>query len=213
MFSDRSTLHHFLLERGKGERGRVRADLALLEPFFRKADAAEYDVSHASRVEPQKAAEAIAEATGADIERVDFLSLRTGPSPLRGDAAVAFWESQVRELSADVKSLLWRRNTGAMEEGFGGEKNVLEFHDLIWQTIGEPLWHSFEQNRWESTGHKLRLIVRANLLEAVKQFSAFMLLGAEERLVSLRPLMRLMAEAMPIGARNGNDAVWACITA
>ena len=210
MFSDRSTLHHFLLERCKGDRERVIADLAILEPFYRKADTQMYDVAPSAALSAQAAAEAIAEATGARIERIDFLSLRRGAFPLRGDAAVAFWESQVRELSADVKSMLWRRNTGAMEAGFGGEKNVLEFHDLVWKTIGEPLWHSFEQNRWETTGHKLRLIVRANLLESVKQFTGFMLLGVEERLASLRPLMRLMATAMPIGAR-GDDAAWSCI--
>lgn len=213
MFSDRSTLHHFILERGKGERSRVRADLALLEPFFRKADAQMFDVAPSARVNAGDAAAAIAEATGALIEGVEFLSLFGGPSPLRGEAAVAFWEAQVRELSADVKSLLWRRNVGEMESGFGGEKNVLEFHDLIWRTIGEPLWHSFEQNRWETTGHKLRLIVRANLLETVKQFAGFILLGEEDRLASLRPLMRLMTAVMPIGAKGGDERTWTCITA
>lgn len=212
MFSDRSTLRHFLLERGKGDPDRVRADLALLEPFFRKADAQMFDVVPSANLRTEQVAAALAEATGALIERIHFISLRDGPSPLRGEAAAAFWESQAKELSADVKSLLWRRNVGAMEAGLGAQENVLAFHALVWKTIGEPLWHSFEQNRWEATGHKLRLIIRANLLEAVLQFSGFILLGAEDRLASLRPLMRLMAETMPVGARSGNDAVWACIT-
>jgi hypothetical protein len=213
MFSDRSTMHRFLLEHGKGSHDGVRADLALLEPFFRKADSAMYDVEPASALREDGAASALATATGARVEHVMFVSLRTAPMPLRGEAAVAFWDAHAKERSADLKSLLWRRNTGTLEAGLGGNAKVLEFHDLIWKSIGEPLWHSFEQNRWDSTGNALRLVVRANLLEAIMHFAGFILLGDEGRLATLRPLMRLLAATVPIGASRRDESTWECIAA
>jgi len=213
MFTDRSTMHRFLLENGKGPDASVRADLALLEPFFRKADSAMYDVAPASALHAKGAAAALSEATGAHIERVAFVSLMHGALPLRGEAAEAFWNDRARERSADLKSLLWRRNTGTLEAGLGPQSKLLEFHDLIWKSIGEPLWHSFEQNRWDATGSSLRLIVRANLLEAIAHFAGFILLGDEERLKTLRPLMRLLAATVPIGASRSDESTWECIAA
>ncbi|HTK04972.1 MAG TPA: hypothetical protein VL500_05275 [Candidatus Eisenbacteria bacterium] len=213
MFSDRSTMHRFLLENGAGPAENIRADLVLLEPFFRKADSAMYDVAIAGAVHPEGAASALSAATGALVERVIFLSLRHGPNPLRGEAAEAFWNDHARERSADLKSLLWRRHTGTLEAGLGAQSKVLEFHDLVWKSIGEPLWHSFEQNRWDSTGSSLRLIIRANLLEAIVHFAGFILLGEEERLATLRPLMRLLSATVPIGASRNDENTWECITA
>ena len=213
MFSDRSTLHGFLLENGKGPCDDVRADLGLLEPFFRKADSAMYDVAPAGTMHEENAASALSVATGARIDRVAFVSLRHGPLPLRGNAAMAFWDDHAKERSADLKSLLWRRHTGTLEAGLGAQSKVLEFHDLVWKSIGEPLWHSFEQNRWDSTGSSLRLIIRANLLEAIVHFAGFILLGDQDRLATLRPLMRLLTATVPIGASLYDESTWVCIAA
>lgn len=210
MFSDKAKLYRFIIEHRVVRDGDIRPDLALLEPFFRKAEAGMFDLAPAAEQRIDAAAASLSNATGADIASVSFLSLEDGAKPLRGEAAAAFWEAHARELSADVKGYLWRRNMGALETALGREL-LFGLEHVLWRAIGEPLWHSFEKDRWNDTGNALRLVIRANLLETLLQFTGFLILGDERRLESLRPLVRLMATAMPIGERRDTPGAWTTV--
>ncbi|MEY4744519.1 MAG: hypothetical protein RL272_464 [Candidatus Parcubacteria bacterium] len=212
MLSDKRALFDFLIGGRLKPDCDVRAHLAALDPFFRKAESGEYDLLPSERVDPRDAADAISAATGVDIRRIAFVSLAGGASPLAGDARVAFWSAHSRGLSDDLKRALWRLHSGILGSAIPDSRRS-RLERVIWHAIGEPLWHSFEQNRWDATGNDLRLVVRANVLGAFLHYSEFVMLGNEHRIESLKPLMALMPGALPIGERADEPGTWTCITA
>lgn len=211
MHTDKSSLAAYVAERMRAP-GDAAADLALLDPFVRKAESGMYDLKPAGLLRSDDAIDALSAAIGAPIARASFVSLDDGGHPLMGDARASFWEAFARGLAADVKGLLWRRNMSDLQERLGRAETD-QLAERIWLTVGEPLWHSFEGNRWEVTGHSLRLIIRANLLESLVQYCGYAMLGDETRLATLRPLMRLMVSTMPLGERNDDPGNWVIITA
>ena len=211
MVSDKTTLFAFIAEHRVVRDGDISADLALLEPFFRKAEAGMFDLAPAGALRHDRTAATLSIATGVEIAKISFVSLEGGAKPLCGAAAEAFWEAHARELSADVKGYLWRRNMGVFEAVLGRDRQA-RLEKILWHTIGEPLWHSFEKNRWDEIGNQLRLVIRANVLETLLQFTGFLLLGDERRLATLRPLLVLMDSAMPVGERRDAVGTWTTIT-
>lgn len=211
MHTDKSSLAAYLAERVRAP-GDAAADLALLDPFVRKAESGTFDLKPARLLRSDDAIDALSAATGAPIARASFVSLDEGGHPLTGDARTSYWDAFARGLAVDVKGLLRRRNLSDLQERLGSAE-ADQLAERIWQTVGEPLWHSFEGNRWEVTGHPLRLIIRANLLESLVQHCGYVMLGDEARLATLRPLMRLMASTMPLGERNDDPGNWVVITA
>jgi hypothetical protein len=211
MQTDKSSLVAYVAQRMRAH-GDGAAELALLDPLVRKAETGMYDLEPAARLRSDDAIDALAAATGVPIARASFVSLRDGGHPLVGDARTSFWDAYARGLTRNVKGVLWRRNMSDLHERLG-QSAADELGERIWQTVGEPLWHSFEGNRWDETGQQLRLVVRANLLESLVQFCGYVMLGDETRLATLRPLIRLMASTMPVGERNDDPGNWVIITA
>lgn len=212
MLADRKTLFDLLIDGcpvvGRG----IEGHLIALEPFFRKAEAAEYDLAPADQVDPGSVSEAIAIATGVGIGTVSFVSLSHGASPLVGEARAAFWEAHSRGLTCDLKGALWRRH-GVILGSALAEDRKARLERTLWQTLGEPLWHSFERNRWDETGNNLRLVLRANVLGGILDYAGFLMLGSERRIEALRPLLALMDRTLPLGERADRPGTWTCITA
>ncbi|HSD12828.1 MAG TPA: hypothetical protein VLC10_04680 [Patescibacteria group bacterium] len=212
MLSDKRSLFDFLIDGRPGGGSDVRGHFAALEPFFRKAEAGEYDLVPADELRHDEAAEAISVASGADVSRIACVSLSHGASPLIGRARADFWEAHARDLSIDLKLALWRQHECILGTAISAERRQ-RLERVIWHAVGEPLWHSFEQNRWDETGTDLRLVIRANVLAAFLHYAGFVLLGNERRVESLLPLLRLMSRTLPLGERADEPGTWTCITA
>ncbi len=212
MLSDKRSLFDFLSNGRPGGGRHVRGHLDALEPFFRKAEAGEYDLVPADDALKQDAAEAIVIASGESVARIECVSLARGGLPLTGPARAAFWEAHARDLTVDLKRALWRRHEAAIGSVLPADRRE-HLERVIWRAIGEPLWHSFEENRWDDTGHELRLVIRANVLSAFLHYACFLLLGDEQRVEAMLPLMRLMSRSLPLGERADVPGTWTCITA
>lgn len=212
MLSDKRSLFEFLIAGRPGGGRDVRGHFAALDPFFRKAEAGEYDLVPADDLKADEAAEAIAIASGAEVGRIACVSLSRGASPLVGAARAAFWEAHARDLSLDLKAALWRRHDAALVNAIPADRRH-HLERVIWHAVGEPLWHSFERNRWDETGIDLRLVIRANVLAAFLHYACFVFLGNEARVDAMLPLMRLMTRTLPLGERADAPGTWTCITA
>jgi hypothetical protein len=207
MLSDRHSLKAFLLGIAEARAPKVRAEIILLEPLCRKADSGFYDLAPAAALAKSDIRSAVGSAVGDAPADVSFVSLAEGS----GDRD-AYWSKVAGDLGEELRQSVCRRYSAALSSRMGAE-GYEAMQAVFWQTLGEPLWHSFEENRWDDIGQQLRLSVRAGLLATAVHFLGFVAVGDEENAERLRPLLRLFAKTAVLGRRREQPQTMIAIVA
>lgn len=207
MLSDRHSLKAFLLGISGQRSGLVRKEIALLEPLCRKADNGFYDLVPATAVAKSDIRAAVGTAVGRVPEDVSFASLADGAHDRD-----AYWGQVEGDLGEDLRASICSRYAAALTKRMGGD-GYERMQTVFWETLGKPLWHSFEENRWDDIGQRLRLSVRCGLLATSVHFLGFVATGDAENSERLRPLLRLFARTAVLGRRKAQPQTMIAIVA
>lgn len=207
MLSDRHALKAFLLGISRSRAKLVRSEIDLLEPLCKKADNGFFDLMPANAMRKDDVRSAVGAAVGRAPDDVAFVSLADGAADRD-----AYWGQVEGDLGEELRSSVCGRFSGALSVRMGAAAYD-RMQTVFWETLGEPLWHAFEVNRWDDIGQRLRLSVRAGLLATSVHFLGFVAVGDAENAERLRPLLRLFAKTAVLGRRKAEPETMIAIVA
>lgn len=203
---DRRALAFFITNNACPQLLRLRS-LAILEPFYRKAEAGYYDVACGDK-DKRGIRAALSTALGEDV--LGIAAVGIAEATCRGP-------EYLRRLRADIgrtlacaigdkyEALLTRRL---------GKDGRERMERVFWESVGEPVWRAFEGdgNRWAALGVALLCTARAGLLAAASDLCGFASVGDVVNLSRLAPLVRALTGAVILGERANAPEVWIVIT-
>jgi hypothetical protein len=139
------------------------------------------------------------------------VSLSAHAAPSVDHAGTAFWTSLLGGVSRDLAAAMAARFRERIEArlGLAGVKAV---QDAVWASLGEPLWHAFEGNRWDGTGHAFLLAVRGGILAAIGAYACLLAAG-DPSARQLEPLLASAASAVPVGELAERSGSWLVVVA
>lgn len=207
MLSDRNGLKAFFLELAGERADAVSAEIALLEPLCRKADCCFYDLADVREIDKQSVLAAVGTATGDAPTEVQFASLADGAHDHD-----LYWGMIAGDLGVDIRTSLCAKYAPVLTAEIG-TATYDRLLNTFWATLGEPLWHAFEDNRWDDLGQRLCHTVRASVLATVMHELGFVAIGDEENAAHLRPLLQLYPKTAVLGRRKSAPATVVTIVA
>ncbi len=196
MLSDRNGLKAFFLELAGARADVVAQEIALLEPLCSKADRCFFDLADARDVEKQDVLKAVSVATGDAPVEVRFASLADGAHDHD-----FYWSKITDDLGVELRTLLCARYAPVLTAEIG-VATYDQMLNVFWATLGEPLWHAFEHNRWDDLGQRLCHTVRASVLATAVHELGFVAVGDEAHAAHLRPLLQLYSKTAVLGRRK-----------
>lgn len=213
MCDDRTTLSRFCEARAPH-----RFDAAFLfrelEEYFVRGVARRYRLDDRPPAGEGCVMEAVRRVRGAPVlgvrtyGRGDLHPLR--PSEGRRTCDVFAREGMTaieRDTCSLLKTSVFERFVIPLERAMGPE----EYHVLsetFMRTLGEPIWHSFENEYWEEVGYDLMLGVRALVLMSVHAFIGHVVWGDGDLACALHPFVRILTSCIPYGtSADGSEAL------
>lgn len=207
MLSDRHSLKAFFIGISGNRREAVRQEVGLLEPLCGKADSGFFDLAPASATAKADIRSAVGAAVGRAPRDVTFASLSDGARDRD-----AYWGKVEGDLGEELRSSVCGRYAARLAERMGDD-GYERMQAVFWETLGEPLWHAFEENRWDDIGQRLRLSIRCGLLATSVHFLGFVATGDAENAERLRPLLRLFSKTAVLGRRKEQPQTMIAIVA
>lgn len=207
-----------LLSGVAGREASAMMALRALVPLAKKAAVADLSLSPAGVVDQAAMARAIKLAVGRDVDRVILVSAADPfPRPswvseeaYRHLAARAFAESVQYRLEKRLKN----RFSDDLMHDFGLDKGFARrFMVRVQATVSDALVQAFEAGVGHAMGKTLPHGLAGNLRSSIFYLLAFAVAGNAERVSELAPLVKLMAEAVPIGDLRHDPRTWLVLCA
>jgi hypothetical protein len=189
-----------------------------LLPLAKKAAVADLRLSPAAAVDKAAMARAIKLAVGRDVDGVILVSAADPfPKPswvseeaYRHLATRAFAESVQYRLEKRLKN----RFSDDLMHDFGLDKGFArQFMVRVQTAVSDTLVQAFEAGVGHALGRSLPRGLAGNLRSAIFYLLAFAVAGNAERVSELSPLVKLMAEAVPIGDLRHDPRTWLVLCA
>jgi len=190
-----------------------------LEEFFRRGAASRYELDGAPKGGDAFVRAAVERLVGRPVDplrcygRGELYPARTDT---RDENRTAFSRSGVTAIERDtatlLKTALWNRFVDPLQRIMGAQ----EYHVLsetFMRTLGEQLWHSFENEYWEAVGYELVLNIRALIFLAVHAFIGHVVWGDPDLVCGLHPFVSCLTSCIPYGLADASDGRVLVITA
>lgn len=197
MAVDRTVLRDFLMEHAKNP-ARVPEAMELLEPLFVNANRGEYHLSGHPEISAAAVALAIANATGNEVKRVAFIALAdpfSTPNPDRMGEKVC---------PRDLRDTL------------GGDTSFNVWDDLR-SVLRNSLWDVLSVGFWNSLPFRFREEMPISFWNSIEDitffFLGFTILDDAGRIERLKPLIRLIPQAIPLGENTDEPGTWLVLVA
>ena len=79
--------------------------------------------------------------------------------------------------------------------------------DAFMQSLGEPVWHSFECASWKDFGYDLKLGVRAFILMALLTYIGHALSGPSKETKELSAFLSVLRHCIPYGRATDDEGL------
>lgn len=212
MGTDRSAIRTLLQEYvpGSFSPDAVEQAMSCLEPFFTRADKGVYDLCKKGELPDLLIAFSFVEATdrpvppGAKLEYVSFKELEAKAEGKSESENKAVWDKAVTDACPRFRQEIARAFNEKLD-AFLGPVMRQRMDDILWPALAEPLWHSFENNYWDSASHLFKMEVRATILEAIELFVGFCVAGEASHMAKLTVIVNTLPYAIVLGRLEGKE--------
>ena len=213
MGTDRSAIRSVLQEHMPGSfpPDEVEKVMSGLEPFFSRADKGLYGLAKEGEVPELLILLAFSEATGQPVllsrAKLEYLSFSTLAASTEGRPASehqAVWDNAMTNACPRLRQEMGRLYNEKLDAFLGPVMRKC-LDDIIWPALAEPLWHSFENNRWDSASHLFKMEVRATILEAIELFIGFCVAGDAPHMAMLSGIIATLPSTVILGRREGTS--------
>ena len=184
------------------------ADLIMdrLEPFFVKAERGTYDLGRFTDVTSMALAASLPDVVGerlegVTLEYVSFSRVAESVESLPPAQRAAVWDKLVTTVQPRFGQDIGRFND-KLDADLGPILR-LQIDDLLFKALIEPLWPSFEQNRWDVTSDLFKLEVRATVIKAIEYFVGFGIAGDPEPFRVLDRCLAVLPQTITLGRQEG----------
>lgn len=182
--------------------------LAQLDIFFSRGERGCYTLSPEGAIPESAVAEATAAITGMPVKGViTFTRADLRPREPHADRAPCFGVTELeKRLGTISKVTLWDRYAAPLEREMGRDS----FHamsEAFMQSLGEPVWHSFECASWKDFGYDLKLGVRAFILMALLMYIGHALSGPSKETKELSAFLSVLQHYIPYGRATDDEGL------
>lgn len=210
MVTDRAAVRELLCDHVPDVAGVI---MARLEPFFDKAERGLYDLGRFVEISSSELASTLTETIGptqacTNIEYVSFTELaRQSGSLASAKERAAVWDKLAIAANPRFGQQIGRRFDAKLDAYLGSVLR-LQIDDVLFKALIEPLWHSFEQNRWDAASDMFKLEVRATVIKAIEYYVGFGIAADHAPMRIFDRCLAVLPQTITLGRLEGTEGTF-----